>query len=119
MFVENSMVQKRILTKENVADYILFADAQSCPLLKEYAISFFLTHRKEVMKSEHSKCLRDSAELLSENILHMNDGKDNTDFDGMTVNELRKELRKRKLDEDGSKEALVSRLEEAKRQRTE
>ena len=105
------------MTRENVADYILFADAQSCPLLKEYAITFFLVHYKEVLKSEHSKCLKDSGEMLSEIMLLMQP--ENVEGETMTVNELRKELGKRRLDVDGSKDALVSRLEEAKRQRTE
>ena len=37
----------------------------------------------------------------------------------LTVNELRLELSKRKLDVDGSKEVLLSRLDEAKKQRIE
>ena len=117
MLVENVLVRERIMTRENVADYILFADAQSCPLLKEYAITFFLVHYKEVLKSEHSKCLKDSGDLMSEIMLHMQP--ENVEDETMTVNELRKELGKRRLDVDGSKDALVSRLEEAKRQRTE
>jgi hypothetical protein len=36
-----------------------------------------------------------------------------------TVTEFRKELGKRKRDVDGSKETLVARLEEAKRQKTD
>ena len=117
MLVENVLVKERIITIENVAEYIVFADAQSCPLLKEYAISFFSVHCREVLKSESSKCLRESGELLSEIMLLMNP--DNEDSEDMDVNELRKELGKRKLDVDGSKDALISRLEEAKRQRTE
>jgi hypothetical protein len=117
MAVENLLVKERILTTKNVADYILFADAQSTPLLKEYAVSFFLLHCREVLESEHSKCLRDSAELLTEMMLLMND--ENKGKKTMSVNELRNELGKRKLDVDGSKETLISRLEEAKRQKTE
>ena len=118
MFVENVLVQERVLTTENVAEYILFADAQSCPLLKEYAISFFSAHCREVLLSEHSKCLKESGELLSEVILLMNPSWD-VSSEGMDVNELRKELGKRKLDVDGTKDALVSRLEDAKRQKTD
>ena len=117
MMVENVLVRERIMTYENVSDYILYADAQSCPLLKEYAISFFLMNHKEILKSDHSKCLRDSGELLSEIMLLMNP--DYNDSESMTVSDLRKELGKRKLDVDGSKDSLVARLEEAKRQRTE
>ena len=119
LLVENFMVRERIMTKKNVVDYILFADAQCCPLLKEYAISYFLMHRRELLKSNESKCLKESGELLSEIILLMNHGDEGDDSKcSMTVNELRKELGKRKLDVDGSRDALVSRLEEAKRQRT-
>lgn len=114
--VETAMVRERVLNKKNVADYILFADAQSCTLLKEYAVSFFLLHAKEILKSEHSKCLRESGEVLLEIMMLVTDPDEE---DSLTVNELRKELGKRELDVDGSKEALDSRLNEAKRQKTE
>ena len=96
-------------------DYILFADAKSCPLLKEYGITFLRMNAKAVLKSEHSLRLRESNELLTEVVVLSNEV-DET----LNVNELRKELGKRKLDVDGSKEVLLSRLEIAnKRQRTE
>eukprot|EP00956_Cyclotella_meneghiniana_P027448 scaffold61475_cov56-Cyclotella_meneghiniana.AAC.3 len=112
--VENVLVSERIMNKQNVSDWILFADAQCCPLLKEYAISYFLLDPTEILKSEHSKCLQESGEVLSEIMMLMADG-DN----GMTVTELRKELGKRDLEVDGSKETLAARLESAKRQKTE
>ncbi|KAL3789715.1 hypothetical protein ACHAWO_001063 [Cyclotella atomus] len=102
MSLENLLVQERVMTKENVSDYILFADAQSCPSLKECAIAFFLRHCKTVLKSESSTRLLAS--------------RDYVETDSITVTELRKELEKRKLDMDGSKEALVEILEKAKRQ---
>ena len=116
MLVEHVLVRERILTTKNVSDYILFADAKSCPLLKEYAIAFLRLNATEVLKSEHSKCLRKSGEILAEVVMLSNSY---DDYETLAVNELRKELGKRKLDADGSKEALVSRLEEAKRQKTE
>lgn len=109
MAIERVLVRERILDKTNVADYILFADAQSCPLLKEYAISFFALHAKEILNSDCSASLRESRELLSEIIKSMAD----QDEDDMTVNELRMELYTTDLDVDGSKETLISRLEEA------
>ena len=111
MLVENMLVRERGLTVENVAEYILFADAQCCPLLKEYAFAFFSVHSKQVLKLETSKCLKESGELLSEIILSMNPG--NGEEDISTVNGLRKELGKLGLDVDGSKDTLVSRLQEA------
>ena len=116
MMVESVLVRERVMTDENVADYLLFADAQSCPLLKEYAISFFLMKHREILESEHSKRLRDSGELMTEIMMLMDPG--NNEAENMTVDELRKELNKRKLDVDGSKDTLIARLEEAKRQRT-
>ena len=120
MTIENILVKERIMDKKNVVDYILFADAQCCPLLKEYAICFFLMHHKEILKSEHSKCLRDSGELMTEIMLLMNHtDDDDSDSECMTVNDLRQELGERKLDVEGSRDALVARLERAKRQKTE
>lgn len=117
MAVENALVRERVMTKRSVADFILFADAQSCPLLKEYAISYFSLHYREILQSEHSKNLRASGELLSEILLLMGPG--NEEAETTNVNELRVELGKRKLDVDGSKNALVLRLENAKRQKTD
>lgn len=119
MAVEHVLVRERILTRENVCDYILFADAQSCPLLKEYAIAFFLLNSKDVLKSEYSTCLRESSDLLSEILMIVGSNNETDSGKTLTVNELRLELSKRKLDADGSKEVLLSRLEEAKRQRIE
>lgn len=112
MAVENLLVRECILNKENVCEYILFSDAQSCPLLKEYAISYFLLNAQEILQSDHSKQLRESSELLSEIIVFQGRG-----LGEMRVTTLRKELGKRNLDVDGSKRALVSRYEEAKRQK--
>ena len=104
-----------ILTPKNVCDYILFADAKSCPLLKEYGITFLCMNAKEILKSEHSLRLRESNELLTEVVVLSNEVSET-----LNVNELRLELSKRKFDVDGTKEVLISRLEEAnKRQRTE
>ena len=119
MIVENKMVRERIMTKENVSDYILFADAHCCPLLKEYAVSYFFLYRREILESQHSKRLKESAELLSEIIMLTESENENDDCKCMTVNELRKKLGKRKLDVDGSKDALVARLKEARGQRAD
>ena len=70
-----------------------------------------------MIESEYSKCLKESGELLAE-IMVLFAGCSGGE-ETLSVNELRKELGKRELDVDGSKEALVARLAEAKRQRTE
>jgi len=111
--VENVLVQECVVNRKNVAEYILFADAKSCPLLKEYAISYFLLHVPDIIHSEHSRQLRESSELLAELLILVT----SKYGDSVTVTELRQELEKRGLDIDGSKQALVSRLKDAKRQR--
>ena len=113
IIVEHILVRERILTTKNVCDYLLFADAQCCPLLKEYAITFLRLNAREALKSEHSHRLRESSELLAEVVVLSNEAEET-----MTVNKLRKALGKRKLDVDGSKEVLMSRLREATRRRT-
>lgn len=105
MSIENILVGECVMTKDNVSDYILFADSQSCPLLKEYAIAFFRLMSQELISSECSKQLRESSEMLHET-LH------STSL--LSVTEIRKELGKRKLDADGSKQVLQLRLEKAK-----
>jgi speckle-type POZ protein len=118
MAVENILVQERVVTKKNVSKYIVFADSKCCRLLKEYALSYFVLHCKDVLESEDSKILIESGELLKEIIILIGRSRDDG-VRSMGVAQLRKELGKRKLDVDGSKEALVSRLEEAKRQKTD
>ena len=112
MAVENVLVGERILTRKNVSDYMLFADAQSCPLLKEYAISYFLLNAREVLQSKHSKRLRESVELLSEIITLQSPNP----HEIRSVTELKKELMRWNLDVDGSKEMLIERLAGAETQ---
>lgn len=121
--VENTLVASCVINLSNVADYLLFADAKTCPLLKEYATSFFVARAKDILNSEYSEKLKESPKLLQELILATAENSDNgvhSYHTGVSVSELRKELGKMNLDVDGSKEMLVSRLESAnKRQRTE
>jgi hypothetical protein len=93
----------------------LFADAQSCPLLKEYAISYLILNAQEVLQSDFSKELREPGDLLSEVIVLLT----NKSEVAMGANQLRKLLGNWGLDVDGSKQALVSRFQEAKMRRTD
>lgn len=75
IFAEKVLVQERILNHEMSRSTFCFADAQTCLLLKEYAIQYFLLSPRDILGSKRSKCLRDSAEMLSEIIMLM-DGRD-------------------------------------------
>jgi hypothetical protein len=88
------------------------AYSKNCALLKEYAVSYFILHAKAVLKSEHSVQLRATTELLTELMAAMTDYYEYPD--GKSVSELRKKLAKLGLDVDGSKEALLSRLQTKK-----
>ena len=122
--VETALVERCVITIDNVVDWILFADAKTCPLLKEYATNYFVAHATDVLNSDSSKKLKESPQLLSELLLASNSPK-NDCFEQtrrMSVDQLRKALNEKGLDVDGSKEMLVSRLDESnanKRQRTE
>lgn len=100
----------------NVADYILFADSMTCPLLKERAVSFFIARAKDVLKSESSSKLNESADLMKELMIAILDADDkmfrdkNDELMSMSVDQLRNRLDHLNMDMDGSKELLVSRL---------
>ena len=123
--VETALVGNFRLDKENFAGWLLFAESKTCPLIKEAAIAFFVARSKDLLQSEGWEALSESPKLMSELMKEMSKRiKIDTRFSGrgesMSVIELRKKLGEKGLDLDGSKEILVSRLEESnKRQRTE
>ncbi|KAL9187201.1 hypothetical protein ACHAXT_010921 [Thalassiosira profunda] len=111
--VEGSLVKQRIMDVKNVAEWLVFADSKTCPMLKEYALSYFTCRVKDVLAHKSSANLKESPELLQEAMLAMSSHftKDHfTEADKMSVGELRAKLDSMGLDVDGSKETLVSRL---------
>lgn len=120
--VEADLVEQYVVNMNNAVEWILFADAMTCPLLQEYATSYFSDMIKDILSSESAEKLKTSPRLMSELMIAIsNNPNDHFDpMDSMTVSELRTELRRKSLDVDGSKEALISRLKVSnKRQRTE
>lgn len=79
----------------------------------------------DLVDSKWSKELNESPRIMNELVKEIstrlaNDPRFNDTGMSMTVNELRKNLHKKDLDVDGSKEMLISRLNESNnRQRTE
>lgn len=113
--VENIIVELRAIGLKNAADYFVFADANTCPLLREYAMSYIMSRPDDVFNSEHSKCLNEAPELLQDLLIE----RTNIDRGERSVFELRKELGIRRLNVDGSKRMLTSRLADwNKRQKT-
>lgn len=135
--VETALVELLVITVQNVMDYLLFADAKTCPLLKEYAVSFFVARASDLLTSTESKRkLRDAPELMEELMIAVT--KDREMYKerskvgkamvrdrnqvlfhrpAMRVGELRRRLDEGGLDVDGSKEILVSRLEGSNKRR--
>ena len=64
--VEDELVTNRVIDATNAIDYYMFADAKTCPLLKEYAAAFISSHVRDVLNSESVKDLMESNELITE-----------------------------------------------------
>ena len=111
--VESMLVENRPMTVDNVIEWLLFADAMTCPLLMEHATSYFVARAADVIKSESYEQLKESPKLMDHVTRHMAT-KGCLCFNGgygvMSVVKLREELISRDLDVDGSKETLIERL---------
>ena len=108
--LETTLVQRRILTADNVVEWLLFADAVTCPYLKEYATAFFVARTRDVVAREEYGRLKESPALLTELLLVLSDdARDVAPEGGATVDELRRKLAERGEDVDGTKEVLEAR----------
>ena len=67
IIVETALVKRHVMNIDNVADWILFADAKNCSLLKEHAKNYFLVMAKDVLKSKASEKLMESPKLIWQN----------------------------------------------------
>jgi speckle-type POZ protein len=120
LLAEAELVESGI-TVDTAADLVLLGDAKNCALLKEAAMDYFVENPTSVMSSPGWANMRESAALLTE-LLEVafsnkkrsapaasNEARDNK---RMCVSALRRRLDEKGLDVDGSREMLVSRLEE-------
>ena len=106
-----------VIDIDNFADWLTFADAKTCALLKEEATCFFLSRLEDILDSSASKKLKESTMLMTELMMEMaRDAKSNNCFDSMqssSVGKLREKLCEKGLDFDGSKQMLISCLRES------
>ena len=125
MAVESGLVRNLVINRYNVTEYLIFAESKTCSFLKEAAMSFFVARATDLLNSETREKLCESPNLLIELMTEMSKRNDTDtrfgEYSNLSVSELRKRLVDEELDIDGSKESLVSRLQESakKRQRTE
>ena len=122
LLAEEDLVSSSSIGIDNVAELLLFADSANCALLKETATAFFLSNAKDVRNTEGYAKLRESPHVLEELLFKAAEANDkrpaSADLDErdpkrLCVSALRSELNDKGLDVDGSREMLVSRLEEA------
>ena len=111
---ESTLVWNCIVNFDNVVDWIQYAHAKNCPLLKEYALSYFVARYRDISKTESYKLHCPS--LMEEVVMAMQptDGAErfvSYSYKFMSVNRLRLELAKHGWDVDGSQAVLASRLE--------
>ena len=116
---ENALVHNRVINVDDVAEWIHFADAKTCPLLKEYALSYFVACYRDVLKTEAYKSMKQCPRLMEEAMMAVY-----TTFNGVedqrlgqttrnfSVDELRNDLGKVGLDVDGSRESMIALLKE-------
>ena len=119
---EHELVTSNSIGVDNVAELLLFADGANCALIKEAAIACFLSNPNDVKKTEGYVKLKESPHVLEELLFASAEAHEKRpasptpperDHKRMRVSDLRLKLDGKGLDVDGSREMLVSRLEEA------
>jgi hypothetical protein len=115
MLIENTLVEMCVIDMKNVVDYLLFAEANDCALLKEYALTYFVLHVEDVLNSKQTKKLQEYPDLMKEVLIAVAKGNKksarHSPIRMMSVSEMRRELALRGINVNGSKEVLISRLE--------
>ena len=124
---EACFVKSTKIGPDNVTEHLLYADAVNCALLKEAAMNVALEHKVEILDKGG---LRGAPEGLLNDVLaavarrdllmqHYRRGRDDARLSILGVSDLRRKAHEKGLDVDGSREALISALEEKSRQEGE
>ena len=101
---EASLVSTTAFTVENVLEFLLYADEKNCALLKEKAMDFLVKNRIEAHKQLSFVSV---PSYLMGDMLAAFEMKED-----MRVGALRKKLHEKGLDVDGSREAMIARLDQ-------
>ena len=116
---EANFVKSLCIDESNVIEWIIFAEANFCSLLKEYAIQYFIASSVDIVNSGEMKKLVNAPGLLVEVMNELSKAYDDARLGATmeekfnSINDLRIELFKRGLDVDGSRTMLEMRLEES------
>jgi len=114
---EAALVENEELTVDNVMETFLFADSKDLALLKETAMNFIYKNANAMLESNSLDLNNKGLDpIILKELLSVLATKDTqrcgSHPDSMSVNTLRAKLLEKGLDIDGSREALVSRLQE-------
>lgn len=124
LLAESSLVELE-LSNSTAVELLLLADAKSCALLKESALTFIKANAKAVMESPGWESVEKSPLLMTEVMKALAHGisavTDADNVENMAATTLRRKLQEEDLTEDGTREMLVERLKghTAKKMRTE
>jgi speckle-type POZ protein len=121
LVAEAELVASGILV-DTAADLVLLGDAKNCALLKEAAMEFFAKNAESVISSSGWAKVTESLPLMKELMevlvtthkkrLAPDNPDEERDCKRMRVSTLRRMLDEKGLDVDGSRDVLISRLEE-------
>ena len=102
-----------VISVDNTAEWIQYADSKTCPLLKEYALSYFVAWYRDVLKTESYQSLKQCPRLMEEVMTAVYNTLSRAEHgtSKLSVDDLRVSLCRIGLDVDGSKDTLVSRLD--------
>ena len=111
-------VKSITITLENAIDNFLYADSKNCALLKEAVMDFLVEHGNEAQKLSFdnvpSSAMKDLLSAMNRKRAASNQGGGNSDnLTTMRVSDLRKKLHEKGMDVDGSREMMITRLEES------
>ena len=115
---EACYVRSTVITVENMMDNLLYADSKNCALLKEAVIDFVVENGEDVLKKVSLENVPGGvfADLLTAVTREKKKAANTTveeDLSMMRVSELRMKLDEKGLDVDGSREAMITALQES------
>ena len=111
---EASLVSATSITFENTIDNLLYADSKNCALLKESVMDFIAENSKEAMTK--LSFINFPGHVVPDLLAAVNRGQTSASGSDdqnitMRISDLRRKLHEKGLDVDGSREAMLARLE--------
>ena len=105
------------LTNDNIIDNLLYADSKNLALLKESVMDYIVANKDDIIgkvsfSNVPSDMITDILAAVARGEQNDNDINDSINYNKMRVCTLRKMLHDKRLDVDGSREAMIALLKE-------